>query len=221
MANENENLNSPIEEINLAEINDIDVLKEHYQKLGEAHQKTSDSNKQLFERTKKAEGFELKDDKWVKTVPKETKETEPKVETKSSKEPSKPSELDWGQLAFHNSKSDSIKIEDSEDVEFLKKTIEDTGKSQDSIVSSNWFTAELKEKQAERVKIAGTPKSKKRTGQSGASDDTDRAMAEFERSGDLPKDFKTKVKVIDKITAKEEKALFSGPNVIGGGAIRQ
>ena len=33
MANENENSNSEIETINLDEITDIDVLKEHYQTL--------------------------------------------------------------------------------------------------------------------------------------------------------------------------------------------
>lgn len=58
----------------------------------------------------------------------------------------KAGELDFGQLAFHNSKTDSTKIESEEALEFLKETMDDTGKSQDALLKSKWFMSDLAEK---------------------------------------------------------------------------
>lgn len=73
----NENLDSEIEETDVDlfddETDDIESLKS---KLTESESK----RKQLFERAKKAEGFELKDGKWVKQEPK------PEVKPETKKE---------------------------------------------------------------------------------------------------------------------------------------
>ena len=144
--------------------------------------------------------------------PEEKPKDSPKVESSKSTQSSKPGELDFGQLAFHNTKKGSVKIEDPEDVEFLKQTMADTGKSQDSILNSKWFGSELKEKQSTRESSSAVPKSKKRAGQP-VSSDLNEAMAKYKEDGTLPSDFETRNKLIDKITDKENKAMFDGPSV--------
>jgi len=65
---------------------------------------------------------------------------------KDKPKPIKSGELDFGQLAFHNSKKDSLKIESEEDLDFLKDTMTETGKSQDALLKSKWFMSDLAEK---------------------------------------------------------------------------
>ena len=160
MENELENLNSQNED---EVVEDLDALKE---KLA----KTEETNKQLFARAKTAEG-ELKE---LKGKTKEEKLT-PEASLV------KPGELDYGQLAFYNSKSDSVKIEHDEDIEFLKSTIEETGKSQQIILNSKWFASDLKEKQAVRATQDAIPSSTGRSTPS-AKDTVDYWLAK----GDLP-----------------------------------
>ncbi len=78
-------------------------------------------------------------------------EETPKPKTKQK------DELDYGNLAFHNSKSESVKVEHDDDIEFLKNQIEDTGKSQQDILNSTWFKSELKERQDKRAVDTATP----------------------------------------------------------------
>ncbi len=74
MENENENIDSPNDEIEgIDEELDIDVIKQKYADLTE-------KNKQIFARAKKAEGFELKDGKWIKP-PKVVEEKPKEIET--------------------------------------------------------------------------------------------------------------------------------------------
>lgn len=80
------------------------------------------------------------------------------------------SDIDFGQLAFYNSQPDSVKIAPS-DVDFLKETIADTGKDQQSILNSKWFQAELKERQAARATAEATPKGTKRSAQPSQQDE--------------------------------------------------
>jgi ATP-dependent exoDNAse (exonuclease V) alpha subunit len=92
MENENENLNSENEEFDIKDIetiDDVDALKNKIKTFAEKGNKVVGANKQLFVRTKKAEGFELKDGKWIKPEP-------PKVENlpKIVEEPKAPSQSD-------------------------------------------------------------------------------------------------------------------------------
>ena len=48
-------------------------------------------------------------------------------------------------LQITRGESDSLKIDHDEDVEFLKNTIKETGKSQKDILATKWFQAELKD----------------------------------------------------------------------------
>lgn len=193
------------------DFSNTDAAKEEYQKLFDEHSKITDKNKQLYSRAKKAEGFELVDGKWVKPAP---KEPEPKVDKKPPKESLQPDELDYGQLAFHNTKPDVLKIESEEDVEFLQNTIKETGKSQAAILSSKWFQAELQERITARASANAVPKAKNRSGQTVITD-VDVAVAKYKETGELPKDFATRNKVVDAITKEESGEMFSGPSVVG------
>lgn len=143
-----------------------------------ANTETLDKNKQLFERAKTAEGFEKQEDgSWTKTVEKTKVVKEPKAKKTEA------DTLDYGQLAFHNSKSDSVKIEHEDDMEFLKETLEETGKDQQSILNSDWFNAELKSRQEARTVKDATPKGGRGSGE------TPSTKADFWiKKGELPED---------------------------------
>lgn len=68
---ENENSEIPeVEELVIEEGDDAETIKtkttEHNTKVKEWREKVDENNKQLYARTKKAEGFELVDGKWIK-----------------------------------------------------------------------------------------------------------------------------------------------------------
>lgn len=137
---------------------------------------------------------------------------EEKVETKPEKTSTKSSEIDYGKLAFHNSKSDVVKIDNDADVEFLQDTMTDTGKSQETILASKWFQAELKEKQEARASNAAIPKGTKRSGQS-ARDTVE--YWEGKNYNEIP-DQDMRLKVLNKQLAQEKgaKGNFSQTPII-------
>lgn len=92
------------------------------------------------------------------------------LETKIPKEPepqnkkeSQSENLDYGQLAFYNSKSDSEKLELDEDIEYLKDQVKETGKSQTYILGSKWFQSELKARKETRVSKNAVPSGSSRS----------------------------------------------------------
>ena len=138
---------------------DSDALKEKYQKLNDNFKEISDKNRQLFERAKKAEGFEKDEDgTWIKII------REKDIKKPEAKKPAKSGELDYGLLAFHNSKSDSTRIEHEEDIEFLKNEIEKSGKTQQELLSNKYFLEDIKGRQEERELKSATPSHSSRSG---------------------------------------------------------
>ncbi len=127
---ENENLDSLNEENDDIGNDDITALQEKYQKL-------SDSNRKLFARAKKAEGFEWKDEKWVKV-----EKLEPKKEPKEPevKIPEKSNELDYGQRAFLK----TYGIAGADELALVKSWTERTGDQIDTLVEDEIFNAKLK-----------------------------------------------------------------------------
>ena len=85
---------------------------------------------------------------------------------KPTKKTSQKSDVDYGQLAFYNSKPDSVKIESDKDIEFLQNTMKDTGKSQKDLLNAKWFQSELKEMKELQSSSKAIPKGQKRTGNS-------------------------------------------------------
>lgn len=204
MENENENLDSQIEEYQSEDITnlELDALKEKYQLLSDKHQKLTDTNRQLFQRAKKAEGFELKDGRWTKIQKPEPK-PEPTVP--------KPSEIDFGELAFHNSINE-VKIAHDDDVEYLKQTMKETGKSLKDILDSKFFQSELKVRQEARAVIQATPQAR-RSG-AGAVDPLEIAYAKYIQTGELPGDFNLRTQVVNKRQEYEQVQNQFTPNPV-------
>ena len=182
---------------------DVDALKEKFEKV-------SEQNRQLFSRAKKAEGFELKEGKWVKPKVEKPKE-EPKVNAEPSKEPSKPSELDYGQMALLRQEG----IKGAGETALFKEIMSETGKDMLATLDSTYFKSRLTEFRETQESKDAIPKGKNRSGQQGTTD-LDVAYAKFKDTGEMPQDFKTRVAVKNKMLEEEKaKNMFSGPSVIG------
>ena len=150
-----ENINENIDSTNDEETTDSEQISEQtLESLKSETEELRAKNRQLFARAKKAEGFELKDNKWIKPEIKE----EPKPKLSENQEI-----LDYGQLAFYNSKSDSEKLELDEDIEYLKEQVKETGKSQSYILGSKWFQSELKARKETRVSKNAVPSGSQRS----------------------------------------------------------
>lgn len=162
MENENnENSDSQTEET-AEEFDNLDAaaLKEIALKERTQRSELEAKNRQLFERAKKAEGFEKDEDgNWIKYIEKISKE-KPKAE----KKPEKSGDIDYGLLAFYNSKTDSLKIEHEDDVSFLKKSLDEFGKPLTELLQNKYFLGELKDRQEMRAVKEATPSSTGRTG---------------------------------------------------------
>ena len=170
---------------------DVDALKEKFEKV-------SEQNRQLFSRAKKAEGFELKDGKWVKLKVEKPKE-EPKVNAEPSKEPSKPSELDYGQMALLRQEG----IKGAGETALFKEIMSETGKDVLATLDSPYFKTRLTEFREAQESIDAIPKGKGRSAQV-ASTNIDLAYAKFKESGEWPQDFDTAKKLKDKIVEMDQ-----------------
>lgn len=118
----------------------------------------------FYIRARKAEGYEPdpnNPDSWIKTVTKaeKKKESTPNSEGKQS------GDIDYGQLAFFNQRSET-KIEHEDDLQFLKDEMEKWGRSQSDLLLHKYFLTELKQRQDERVVKEATPSSPARSGTS-------------------------------------------------------
>lgn len=141
---------------------------------------------------------------------------ERKIPTKKTSKTSQTTddEIDFGHLAFYNGKSDSIRIESQEDIDFLRETMQETGKSQEALLGSKWFLSELRDREQANRSANAIPKSNNRSGQANITE-IDVAVAKYRETGELPSDFATRNKVIDIITDKENKNMFDGPGFVG------
>ena len=136
------NLHETIDSLNDENVSEVkETLKKEANTL-------HDSNKQLYARAKKAEGFEKKGDKWVK----KEKPAEPKKPDKPEK-PKQSDEPDYGKLAFLNSKGidnpDDQKIVTDEATR-LKLPVTD-------ILEMKHIKSKLKESKTQREAEDGMP----------------------------------------------------------------
>lgn len=142
------------------------------------------------------------------------KKLQPKKE-ESKNEPSKPNGLDYGAKAYLK----AYGISGSDELALVKQ-FQDRGFELDNIVEDDVFTAKLNNLREAKASTNAVPKGTKRSGQP-VSNELDEAMAKYNETGELPQDFETRNKLIDKITDKENKAMFSGPSVFGTPAHRE
>lgn len=138
-------------------LNDENASEVKEQLLQEANA-LNETNRQLYNRAKKAEGFENKDGKWVK---KEVKQTPAK-----KTQPEETSELDYGKKAFLNANG----IRGAEEMAKVLEFMGATGKSLDEVVDNKYFQAELKDYRDDLAAKGAMPSSNKGGGSSNSKD---------------------------------------------------
>lgn len=197
MANETGNANlqnsdklNELLDVNVEELDET-ALREKLIEIIPKYNETHQSNKQLFERAKTAEGGlkELKEK--IKTL--EEASPEP---IKVAPEPK--SELDNGDYALLTAKG----IEDEDEIDFIHKRMTKWDMNLREVLKDEDVQSKLKAMRQEREVKNATPSSTKRGG--GQSNDFDLAYAKYEQTGKLPDDFDLRLKVVNAKLAKEE-----------------
>jgi hypothetical protein len=155
------------------------------------------TNRQLFERAKKAEGFVKVDGKWVK-APKaeEAVATAQKLETTAG-------ELEAAQLDFFDLKG----YTDADEVAIFQNIMKRTGMSHREVIKDEYALSKVEAIRKDKQVKNAMPSSTKRTGQT-ETNDVDFHLARYEASGELPKDFAMRAKVIE---AKAQKSSDTVP----------
>ncbi len=153
MANENdENIDSSndAEDTSSEEAGESDSSEgsEEITALNERIQKIEDSNKQLFERAKKAEGE-------LKGLRKESKE-----EPEAKEEINQPNEPDYGRLAFLQSKG----IDHPDDIKTVQDEADRLKLPLTDVLGMKHIQANLQESKETREAQSGMPKGSKRSG---------------------------------------------------------
>jgi hypothetical protein len=134
--------------------------------------------------------------------------SEEKTEVKSS---SKPSDLDYGQMALLRQEG----IKGPGETALFKEIMAETGKGVLDVLDSNYFKSRLNDFRETQATANAIPKGKNRSSQTGVTDE-DVAFAKFQETGKLPDDFKTRVAIKNKLVESEKnRNVFSGPSVIG------
>jgi len=178
--------------------NDIEVTTEDITALKEKLTDLEGKNRQLFERAKKAEGFELKDGDWIKPEPKEKPKAKPVKSDDKLVE-----RLDKMSLQVAG-------IKEADEIELFNKWKEDTGREADDIVGNNIFKKELEELRTAKANQEATSNIKGEKGvSSGAKDNPDYWIAKATKGDDgqlrfpeeTPKELYSKI--LDKISKDE------------------
>lgn len=213
MANEIENIDSSNDEMDVTdspvieEADDVEVLKEKFQKL-------SDANQKLYARTKKAEGFEQVDGKWVKP-PKEIKPKEEKP-FKAAKEitPAKSDDLEFnsGDKALLR----SYDIKGADEIALAKSWMRRTGDAIEVMAEDDIFKSKLGKLRDAKATADALPKGKNRGSPPAANNEDywlDRIDSGQSQLNDIP-DKSMREKVLDKRIAKEKSGSKFAPQGI-------
>lgn len=124
---------------------------------------------------------------------------------------SKPDDLDYGEKAYLRS---AIDLKGADELQLAKEFKSKYGMSVEEMEADSVFNAKLQGLREARESQAAIPKGSKRSGQSGVTD-VDLAVAKYKESGELPKDYDTRLKVINAISASQQSSgMFSGPSVV-------
>ena len=143
------------------------------------------TNRQLLERAKKAEGFVKVDGKWVKAPkPEEGAAAIEQLKAKTG-------ELDETQLDYLDLKG----ISDEEDIAVIQRVIQRTGQTVRQALKDDYVLDKLKANQQKREVKDAMPSGTKRSG--AGSEGFDAALAKFEQTGELPKDYALRTKVVN------------------------
>ena len=131
-----------------------------------------------------------------------------KVEPPKVAQSEKPNEFGYGEKAYLKAHG----VSGSDELALVKAFQTRTGDDLDTLVSDDVFLGKLKSLRDARESQAATPRGKGRSGESSVTD-IDLAVAKFKETGELPSDFETRKKVVDKAVVEPTKSnnvLFSG-----------
>ena len=145
------------------------------------------TNRQLFERAKKAEGFVKVDGKWVKAPkPEEAVETAQKLKATTG-------ELSETQLDYLDLKG----VTEAEDIDVIQKVMQRTGQTVRQALGDDYVISKLAVNKGKRDVQNATPSNTKRAG--GHVGDVASAVAKFKETGILPEDRQLADAVVDSI----------------------
>lgn len=189
MENDTETIDSPNDETTAEAVTteseelDVAALKAKAARADELEA----TNRQLFERAKKAEGFVKVDGKWVKAPkPEEAVATIQKLQAKAG-------ELDETQLDYLDLKG----ITDDAEIEVIQKVMRTTGLTVRQALKDDYVQAKLEGMRKEREVKSATPSATKRSGSQ--LGEIEAAIAKFEQSNVLPDDFALRSAVINAV----------------------
>lgn len=153
-----------------------------------------ETNRQLFERAKKAEGFVKVDNKWVKAPkPEEAVATKEKLEATTG-------ELEAAQLDFFDLKGYS----DDEEIAVFQNIMKRTGMSHREVIKDEYALSRIKSIRQEKEVKNAMPSSTKR-GAAGSGDTAEAWVQKIEAGtahlGDI-KDFKTRAATLTIMEAR-------------------
>lgn len=140
-----------LEEFDVAVDKEIEEAGDDPVKLKELIKARTETRQRLYARAKKAEAE-------AKTL-KETNKEGDKGSSKADKEGKKAVEFDLGQEAYLIAKG----VTDDVDIEFIKSTMKDTGKSMKEVLNSPYVQGELKAMREQRATEDATIKDGKRS----------------------------------------------------------
>lgn len=124
------------------------------------------------------------------------------TETPPTNKPS--DDINLGELAYHNTKPDGVRVVHDDDVEYLKATMKETGKPMKDVLSSRFFQSELKDRQEARLVVNATPTSTRRAGEQG--NHLEIAYTQYLQTGKLPSDPDLRMAVVNKRYEREKMA---------------
>ena len=139
-----------------AELDSLDpvALKELVVKERTLRTDFETKNKQLFERAKKAEGFEPDGEgNWIKTV---ERKSEKKPEAKAKKS----DELDYGLKAYLQ--QNDVK---PQEFEFFQEQMESSGLKAEELLKNGYFQSQLKERRDQKSAEMATPGNTRSSGE--------------------------------------------------------
>lgn len=129
------------------------------------------------------------------------KKKEPVVPVAPVKETQTTGELDENALDYLDLKG----ISDQEDIDIIQSVVQKTGQTVRQVLKDEYVTSKLASNKEARDVKAATPSSTKRSS-NGQSSDLAAAIAQFEKTGELPADFELASRVTDAVTNKNDPA---------------
>lgn len=117
-------------------------------------------------------------------------ETEPKKKLETKTEGLSDAVLDFFELKGYN----------DEEVEIFENIMKRTGMTHREVVKDDYATAKIEKMRQERAVKEATPSGTRRS--SNSSNDEDYWLAKYEQTGELPKDFELRSKVINRYVDK-------------------